>query len=91
MNLFARREAKTRNQQRDWLTKRQTFSPTNHVAEFLFAIRVAQANSPSGKPAQVLFCAVRDQLCVYSCPNMLKNAVTCSNKHDVATRRSIMH
>ena len=50
-NLFARREAKTRIRQRDWLTKQQTFLPTNHVAEFLFSLRVARTNSPSGKRA----------------------------------------
>ena len=50
-NLFARREAKTRIRQRDWLTKQRTFSPTNHVAEFLFSLRVARTNSPSGKRA----------------------------------------
>ena len=43
--------AKTRIQQRDWLPKQRTFSPTNHVAEFLFSLRVARTNSPSGKRA----------------------------------------
>ena len=44
-------QRKTRIQQGDWLTKRRTFSPTNHVAEFLLSLRVARTNSPSGKPA----------------------------------------
>ena len=47
--MFARREAKTRIRQRDWLTKQRIFSPTNHVAEFLFSLRVARTNSSSGK------------------------------------------
>ena len=51
--MFARREAKTRIRQRDWLTKQRTFSPTNHVAEFSFSLRVARTNSPSGKRALV--------------------------------------
>ena len=60
-NLFARREAKTRIRQRDWLTKQRTFSPTNHVAEFLFSLRVARTNSPSGKRASD---SRPDQACV---------------------------
>ena len=50
-NLFARREAKTRIQQRDWLAKKFAASSTNHVAGFLFSLRVARTNSPSGKQA----------------------------------------
>ena len=50
-NLFARREAKTRIQQRDWLAKKFAASSTNHVSEFLFSLRVARTNLPSGKRA----------------------------------------
>ena len=49
--MFARREAKTRIQQRDWLAKKFAASSTNHVAGFLFSLRVARTNSPSGKRA----------------------------------------
>ena len=49
--MFARGEAKTRIQQRDWLAKKFAASSTNHVAGFLFSLRVARANSPSGKRA----------------------------------------
>ena len=48
-----RREAKTRIQQRDWLAKKFAASSTNHVAGFLFSLRVARTNSPSGKRALV--------------------------------------
>ena len=41
-------------QQRDWLPKQRTLSPTNHVAEFLFSLRVARTNLPSGKRALVI-------------------------------------
>ena len=51
--MFARREAKTRIQQRDWLAKKFVASATNHVAEFLFSLRVARTNSPSGKRALI--------------------------------------
>ena len=40
--MFARREAKTRIQQRDWLAKKFAASSTNHVAGFLFSLRVGE-------------------------------------------------
>ena len=43
--------SKTRIQQRDWLAKKFAASSTNHVAGFLFSLRVARTNSPSGKRA----------------------------------------
>ena len=43
----------TRIQQRDWLAKKFAASSTNHVAVFLFSLRVARTNSPSGKRALV--------------------------------------
>ena len=55
-NLFARHKAKTRIQQRDWLAKKFAASSTNHVAEFLFSLRFARTNSPSGKRALYLKC-----------------------------------
>ena len=55
-NLFARHKAKTRIQQSDWLAKKFAASSTNHVAEFLFSLRFARTNSPSGKRALYLKC-----------------------------------
>ena len=48
--MFARCEVKIRIQQPDWLTKKRTFPPTNHVAEFLFLLCAAWKNLPSEKP-----------------------------------------
>ena len=44
-------KAKTRIQQRDWLAEKFASSSTSHVAEFLFSLRIARTNSPSGKRA----------------------------------------
>ena len=49
--MFARREAKPRIQQRDWLAKTFAALSTIHVAEFLVSLRVARTNSPSAKRA----------------------------------------
>ena len=56
-----RREAKTRIQQRDWWAKKFAASSTNHVAGFLFSLRVARTNSPSGKRA--LYGTIWNQTC----------------------------
>ena len=48
-NLLARIKAKTGIKQREYLAKKFAFSLTNHIAEFLCSLRVAQTNSLSVK------------------------------------------
>ena len=74
--MFARREAKTRIQQRDWLAKKFAASSTNHVAGFLFSLRVARTNSPSGKRALGIFDLYIQVVII--CQELKKFVVCCS-------------